>query len=402
MVLCLLVFALACGDDAVSDGELAADAGDAGTAADAGSDAGDDAGDDAGQDGGAYDFTAFDEALEQFVSESELAGAAAVVVHAEDGIVHARGYGEHDVERVYLIASSSKVLSAGVLMRLADEGALDLDAPISEVLSDWGEHKTDITVAQLLSNSSGLVGLIDDPTYAPYLCQYIPSGTLSECAQEVYTADDEADRVPPDTQFRYGGGAWQLAGGIAEVVSGKTWSELIDETYVQPCDTPSLGYTNHYSKSFSGSLSNLGYPDFFMGDVADLPVTDNPNIEGGGYANVLDYGKLLLMHLRSGLCGEERVLSEDAVARMQEDRLAEFGGSNLSGGGYGFGWWVDRMQEGVVSDPGAYGALPFLDVPRGYGVMILVESNGMGGSLMTTIKPILDSLFEARARASGR
>ncbi len=62
-------------------------------------------------------------------------------------------------------------------------------------------------------------------------------------------------------------------------------------------------------------------------------MTDNPNIEGGGYANVSDYGKLLLMHLRCGLCGEERVLSEDAVARMQEDRLAEYGGTSLSGGG---------------------------------------------------------------------
>lgn len=152
MTVALLPFAFACGDDAASIEDLVGDAGgDAGLGEDAGEDA-------SAGDAGTYDFAAFDEALEQFVEDSELAGAAAVIVHAQDGIVHARGYGEHDVDRVYLIASSSKVLSAGVLVRLADEGLLDLDAPISELLSDWGEHKTDITTAQLLSNSSGLVG----------------------------------------------------------------------------------------------------------------------------------------------------------------------------------------------------------------------------------------------------
>jgi len=50
----------------------------------------------------------------------------------------------------------------------------------------------------------------------------------------------------------------------------------------------------------------------------------------------------------------------------------------------------------VVADAGAYGAMPWLDVERGYGIMILLESdpeNGAYARLET--KPILDAIFDA-------
>ena len=75
--------------------------------------------------------------------------------------------------------------------------------------------------------------------------------------------------MPPDTQFRYGGGQWQLAGGVAEMASGETWAELVEATY-GPCDLDVLGYSNHYAMAFGdGGISGaLSYPTFFMGDVA--------------------------------------------------------------------------------------------------------------------------------------
>ncbi len=352
------------------------------------------------------DFSEFDAAVDAFLVENGLEGATAVIVHRELGIVHLRGYGSFDANRISLLASSGKIISVGVLMRLADEGLIDLDAPISTYLSaDWGEYKTDITVAQLLSNSSGMVGLLDDPTYGPYLCQYLSGGTLETCASTIYTADDAADRVAPDTMFRYGGGAWQLAGGIAEVVTGKTWAELIQSTYVEPCGLDVLGYTNQYTKAFveGGGVSGaLGYPTFFSGDVADLPVTSNPSIEGGAYTTARDYGEILLMHLRGGQCPGGAVLSEQSVARMQEDRIAMYGGSTIDPRfpGYGLGWWISRDEPGVVSDAGAYGATPWLDVNRGYGVMIILESGASalaasGADLWSEVKPIVDSIFDA-------
>jgi hypothetical protein len=60
------------------------------------------------------------------------------------------------------------------------------------------------------------------------------------------------------------------------------------------------------------------------------------------------------------------------------------------------GWWVDRAHPGVFADPGLYGAFPWLDVPRGYGAFLAIESDGaVGGQLYATVKPILDAAFDA-------
>jgi CubicO group peptidase (beta-lactamase class C family) len=280
-----------------------------------------------------------------------------------------------------------------VLLRLADQHKLDLDAPVvGAVGAAWGAAgKAGLTVAQMLSNSSGMVGL-DDATYLPYVCQFVPGGTLTACGRTIYQASDADRVVPPDTAFRYGGGQWQLAGGIAEVVSGKPWQDLLRETYQEPCGTASLGYTNQFARA------GMNYPPFFMATASNLDRTDNPSIEGGAYITAADYGKILLLHLRRGLCDGNRVLSEAAVARMQQDRIGPtYGGAtpDPNYAGYGLGWWVDRANAGVVSDPGAYGAVPWLDGPRGYGAFVLLEDTSLHGvQLREQVKPILDKVFD--------
>ena len=376
---CLTTCLAACGDDDTSKPQPGADA-----AVDA----------DSGGSAAKLDFTAFDAAIQKFIEDNGLRGASAVVVQSDSGVVHAKGYGEFAADRLYLIASSSKVISVGVLMRLVDAGKLDLDMPISKYLGDWGDYKSDLTTAQLISNSSGLVSLIDNPYYAPYLCQYGEAGSVSDCAKMIYTADDAADRKPPDTKFNYGGGQWQLAGGIAEVVSGKPWAQLIEDAYVTPCAASSLGYTNQYQKA-----GGTTYPTFFDGDTSGLPKTDNASIEGGAYITAGDYAKLLLMHLHGGSCGSARVLSEASVARMQKDRIAAYGGvtPDPTYAGYGLGWWVDRQHAGAVSDPGAYGAVPWLDLGRKYGAMIMLESTAMlGAQLREQVRPLVEATFDAQ------
>jgi CubicO group peptidase (beta-lactamase class C family) len=382
---------------------------------DAGTDAPPDSGADASDAGASalcakLDFQAFDAAVSTFVTANGLAGASAVVVHAACGVVHTHGYGSYAADRVYLVGSSSKVVTTGVLMRLADQGLIDIDAPVGQYLGAWGTNgKPALEVAQMLSNSSGLVGLVDNPLYLPYRCQYQSTGTLADCAKTIYTANDSADRQPPDTSFHYGGGQWQLAGGIAEIAGGHSWADLVAETYATPCGLPTFGYTNQFAMAAqAGGLgAALTYPAFFQGNVATLAATQNPSVEGGLFTTAAEYGQILLLHLRGGTCGDNRVLSDAAVARMRVDRILQvYGGStagqtgreNGGGGfdGYGLGWWIDRVHPGVFADPGLYGAFPWLDVPRGYGAFLAIEADGnVGGQLYAMVKPIVDAAFDA-------
>jgi len=281
-----------------------------------------------------------------------------------------------------------------VLLNLQDRGLLDIDAPVAESV-EWGTGNPDITVAQLLSNSSGLVGLGPDPAYGPYICQFI--GTeIEECAASIFTTpDDDADVIAADTEFRYGGAQWHVAGAVAESVSGMSWAELIDEIYVQPCGLNVMGYNNHYAE-FS-ELDEFGYPVAFGGDVSTLSPTENPSIEGGTYSDTGDYAQLLLMHLRGGMCGDTRVLSQDALDTMHADRVAEVydGDAGEAGTGYGMGWWVDR-ETGIISDAGLYGAYPWLDLEDGYGAYLVVEANGeVSEQLHDPILPLVDEAILA-------
>lgn len=322
----------------------------------------------------AYDFGNVSELVDRFVTQRGLAGAGLIVLERDDGVVHEEYWGEFDAERTTLIASASKMLSAGILLRLDDAGSLDIDAPLADVV-DWGPGNPAITPAQLLSNSSGLVGIFPDPVYLPYICQYLPEGSLQDCAATIFTTvDDDADVIAPDTSFRYGGGQWQVAGAVAEVASGRSWAELIDETYVRPCglDPGSLGYSNYISLMGNG----IDYPTEFNGDPSTLVATNNPNVEAGAYATPRVFAELLLMYLRGGECGDgQQVLSQKAIDRMVADRVGTvYDGSAGPGRGYGMGWWVDRQDEFVYS-LGAYGAVPTLDLDEGFGYYLVLEAN---------------------------
>jgi CubicO group peptidase (beta-lactamase class C family) len=335
-----------------------------------------------------YDFGEVSELVDGFVTQRGLTGAGLIVVERDDGIVFEEYWGEFDAERTSLIASASKLVSAGVLMRLDDEGLLDIDAPVADV-AEWGSGNPDITPAQLISNSSGLVGIYPDPVYSPYICQYLPQPILQDCGESIFTTtEDDGDVIAPDSMFRYGGGQWQVAGAVAEVASGRSWSELIDETYLQPCglEPGSLGYSNYISEMGNG----IDYPTEFTGDPSTLVVTDNPSIEAGAYATPDVFAALLLMHLRGGVCGGQQVLSQEAVDRMIIDRVADYGGSAGPGRGYGLGWWVNRAT-GYVNSLGAYGAAPTLNPDAGFGYYLILEANdstlqAIDGPLRTAIE----------------
>lgn len=324
------------------------------------------------------EFAAFEREIQAFVDEREdVEGVGAIVVDRDRGVVYRRAFGTFTEDRIYLLASASKMVTAGVLLRLSEQGLLDLDAPVADAVP-WGAGNPSITPAQLISNSSGLVGLAPNPAYPPYLCQYLSAGSIQDCARQIFTtAADDADVIPPDTAFRYGGAQWQVAGGLAEAVSGESWADLVREIYGEPCGLRTFGYGNHFVQLRPGPT---GYPSGFDGDPGRLDPTDNPNMEGGAYSDIDDYAKLLLMHLRGGVCDGGRVLSEESVRRMRTDRLAEWGGGTGVGfEGYGFGWWVDREDPALAIDPGAYGSVPWIDERRGYAAFLALEATDSTG-----------------------
>src|SRR5207302_5125243 len=105
-------------------------------------------------------------------------------------VVWARGFGLADpkakrpatAETVYRVGSVSKLFTDIAVMRLVEQGRLDLDAPVTKYLPDFtpgNPFDKPITLRQLMTHRSGLVrespvGNYFDPT-SPSLAQTVAS-----------------------------------------------------------------------------------------------------------------------------------------------------------------------------------------------------------------------------------
>lgn len=319
-----------------------------------------------------YDFSAIDARFQQFLDESEVYdGISYTLVDAKQGVVHEVALGDHSPGTVVLLASASKMPAASLLMALNDDDALDFDVerPIENYLP-WEGVYGDRTIVQLLSNTSGIPGLVSlvlGGPNGPHSCQMDPDTLLELCAEIIYSTE-LAETVPAETKFDYGGSQWQLAGGVAEQISNQSWRQAFDEYIAKPCQLDVFQYGN---LGINWSILGLdtavwnGHPDSLIG-------LDNPSIEGGAISNLKDYAKLLLMHLRGGVCDGGEVMSSTLVERLQLDRTSGLPG-NFTDFSYGMGWWISQTMPGVVMDPGLYGSIGWLDTERGIGGFVAVD-----------------------------
>jgi len=322
-----------------------------------------------------YDFSAVDSAVADFMDAYGVSGLTLAVAHKDDGQIYEKGYGDFDRDRVSLIASTGKVLSAGVILTLVDDGLLDLDRPVAEYL-DWGDHHSTVTTRHLLSMMSGIPE--DFPS-----CAGDPATSLQECARSIF--ENESRSVPPGEEFRYSADAWQLAGAVAEIVSGKTWDALVEERLVAPCGLTNTGYRNF------DTLQD--YPEAFAGDPAAIAPSENPNLGGGAYTTIDDYSKVLAMHLGGGLCAQQRVLSLAMVQSMQEALVPA--GATLppwrpEALNYGMGWWWFEEDPPLLVDSGFFGARSVLHPDEGWGAILIIElSTVVGGIMYRDIVPFI-------------
>ena len=71
-------------------------------------------------------FSAVTVTVENFITKRNLNGAGLIVVDRDNGVRYHNHWGESSTGRISLIASTSKVISAGVLVHLHNQGLLDL------------------------------------------------------------------------------------------------------------------------------------------------------------------------------------------------------------------------------------------------------------------------------------
>ena len=149
---------------------------------------------------------------------------------------------------VFQVASMSKWVSAVGVMKLVEDGKLDLDAPVSQYLTRWQLPASDfdnngVTVSRLLSHTAGLT---DGLGYSGFVL-----GTPTQLIEESLTKASDADEgisgsvkvgIEPGSGFKYSGGGYTLLQLLVEEVSGQSFADYMSETIFKPLNMDQSSY----------------------------------------------------------------------------------------------------------------------------------------------------------------
>ena len=122
------------------------------------------------------------------------------------------------------IASITKPMTAVILLRLVDEGKIKLDDPLSKYIPDFPSGEK-ITIDMLHRHRSGILHRVMPPEMetVPY--------TSAEMVEKVKLAKLAFE---PGTQRLYSSGGYAVLARVLEIVSGKTYAELLQKYVFDP------------------------------------------------------------------------------------------------------------------------------------------------------------------------
>ncbi|MFK8906879.1 serine hydrolase domain-containing protein [Streptomyces sp. YS-3] len=292
------------------------------------------------------------------------------------GVLH-RGTGvEVTTGSVFQMGSIAKVYTATLIMQLAESGALDLDAPVVDVLPEFSVSDPDatraITTCQLLSHTGGLTC---DFTY--------DSGRGDDClATYVEAAKGVALDCPPGTAISYSSVGYNVLGRIIEVVTGKVWDQALKDLLLTPLGLTHTMTLPEEALRFRAAMGHLGEPGQ---DPEPAPQWDMMPRSAGPYGRVIatagDLARLARMHLAGGVAEDgTRVLSEKTVALMQHRVVDCPDKWTVSSDGWGLGWTLYDWNgiPGYGHDGASIGQYGYLRVVPSAGVAVALLTNGGG------------------------
>ncbi len=323
-----------------------------------------------------------DAALNRFVSQGGLPGAAAGVVH-RDELAWAGGAGfadtgaqmPSDPGTLYQIASITKTFTGTAVMQLRDVGRLDLDDPAVKYLPELRGAVSPfaaieaVTIRRMLSHESGLAYDPPGTDWAVPVYQGDPRLTLERPGDIVLV-------LPPNKQHKYSDLAYQLLGEIVTRVSGISYPRYVRDLILDPLGMSATGF-----EPLDGPLLSrraTGYSRLPFSDELDLEPAFPPVwAEGGLWSCVQDLARWISFQLCAYTrpAAESPVLAAASLREMHKPRyLADDDWTNA----WGISWRTNR-QDGVSwiqHTGGLPGFTTIVSFDPGQQVGVIVLHNG--------------------------
>jgi N-acyl-D-amino-acid deacylase len=226
--------------------------------------------------------SALDAIMQEALRRYHVSGGSLAVV--KNGLlVFARGYGLADTESGELVqpdslfrwCSVSKALTAATLMRLVEQGKVDLDAPIFALLDRfapyndaWGDSALRaITVRQVLHHTAGW-----DRSISPYRDPVVGPGTVVVSQATGAAVPPTLDSVirymlaqpldfAPGARFACSNFGYELIGRVVETAGGRPYAAFVRDTILDPFGLPNVQQAGaHLSGRLPGEVKYYDFP----------------------------------------------------------------------------------------------------------------------------------------------
>ena len=322
-----------------------------------------------------------DAVVQQALQDFNIPGLALGIV-VDGHVVLAKGYGFREMElkqsvtpnTVFAIGSCTKAFTTFAMGILMEEGKLNWDQPVLDILPEfrvWDQHATEnLTLRDLITHRSGL------PRH-DYMW-YNSSFSREELLKRLRYLEPACDIRE---RYNYNNLMYMTAGLAMERVAKKNWEEIVSEKILKPLE---MNSTSFFIADVQ-KMSDFAFPHFERnGQLKRVPFRDFSKIGPGGSvnSNVNDLMHWLQMLLASGVYKNTALVSPAMIQEIEAPSVIVSGypdNKEAILSAYGLGWRISsyRGHYHLSHDGGVDGFTASVSLlPQDkIGVVLLVNKN---------------------------
>ncbi len=304
-----------------------------------------------------YIYARVDSIMHHAIENKAFPGAQLLV--AQDGKIffhETYGYHTYDsvqkvgVDDLYDVASVTKITAPlPALMKLVDEGKLNLDAPFSDYWSSWKSksEKKELTLREILAHQAGLepyIVFLKEVSKKPgklkarwvrtvaskrfalqaYDHLFIKRGFVKRMYRKI-----DRSKVAAERKYKYSGLSFLLYPRLITEMTGMDYEQYLTRHFYRPLGALTMGFTPK-TKNIANTIVPTEKDTFFRKSLTHSWVHDeNAALMGGVsgnaglFATANDLAKIMQMYVQYGTYGGVRYLSENTVREFTKVQFPE-------------------------------------------------------------------------------
>ncbi|PJI90653.1 class A beta-lactamase-related serine hydrolase [Sphingomonas koreensis] len=286
-----------------------------------------------------------------------------VVIAGGEGSVRSGSQTAPDAQTVFEIGSLTKIFTASLIFQLQEEARLRTEIPIGSYVAELPARWRELTLAQLLSHTSGLPEYLDESNFFAVMGQDLKPREI------VAMATDRPMQFAPGEKHAYNNLGFILLGMAAEAVTGNGYWDELERRFFAPAGMLSTGPRNRLPGNAPCASGH-----FWRGDsYEDNPPRSAPGATwsaGGLLSTAADINRWSVALDRG------TILSAEVRRRMWTPAQL----ANGQPAGWGYGWEVETVGGRTIVSHGG-GTAGFScwyrrDVSQPLSTIILTNQNG--------------------------